>query len=236
MVDYSDPGEIGALVTRESIEEIERLMEKDGYMDSKYMAMAFRLLRPDSLIWRYFAHNYLQGEMPPKSDFLYWNSDSTRLPAAMASFYLREFYLQNNLMKENGIAVGGKPIDLRRIAQPLYAVGAIQDHICPWKGTFKMCNLVKGPVRYAMAEEGHIAGIVNPPSAKSRKRYWAGEVSGPVDPDEWLSGQEKRQGSWWVDWVEWLSGLCGPKGEPPPMGSESYPPLERAPGTYVLEK
>ncbi len=235
MVDYSDPGEVGALISEHSIGMIERMMKEDGYLDSRYMALAFRLLRPDSLIWRYHAHNYLQGEMPPKSDFLYWNSDSTRLPAAMGSFYLREFYLRNNLQKEDAVELGGRPIDLRRIAQPLYAVGAVQDHICPWRGTFRICNLVRGPVRYALAEEGHIAGIVNPPSARSRKTYWAADAAGDSTADEWLASNEKRQGSWWVDWVDWLYARCGPLGPPPPMGSENYPPLEKAPGTYVLE-
>jgi polyhydroxyalkanoate synthase len=193
-------------------------------------------LRSNNLIWRYYVHNYLQGEAPPKSDFLYWNSDSTRLPAAMCSYYLREFYLNNNLVKEDKLVLGKRPIDLRRIRQPLYLVGTEQDHICPWKETFRICNLVKGPKRFALADEGHITGIVNPPSARSRRKYWISDVKETLSPDEWLSRQQEQQGTWWVDWVAWLSEKSDTRVEPPGMGNDKYPALQKAPGSYVMEQ
>lgn len=236
MVDYSSPGELGVYIHEKSISKIERLMEREGYLDGKYMGLAFRLLRSDSLIWRYYAHNYLQGGVPPKSDFLYWNSDLTRLPASMCSFYLRELYLKNKLVKEDGISLAGRSISLRRIRQPLYAVGAEQDHICPWKQTYRICNLVGGPVRYTLTTEGHITGIVNPPSERSKRMYWTGEAVTEGAADDWLPGLEQRQGSWWTDWRSWLSERCGSMVDPPSMGSKAHPPLTKAPGTYVLNQ
>ncbi|MDM8522711.1 hypothetical protein QUF80_05000 [Desulfococcaceae bacterium HSG8] len=235
MTDFSEPGELGVFISEKSIESIEALMTEDGYLDGKYLELVFRLLRSDSLIWRYIAHNYLQGGAPPKSDMLYWNSDSTRLPEAMCSFYLREFYLHNRLSQKDGLTLGGRPIDMGYIDQPLYAVGAQQDHISPWKETFRTCHMVMGPVRYVLANEGHIAGIVNPPSARSRKKYWAGGVHNGLKADAWLSAQEESRGSWWPDWVEWLSERSGAMGKPPSAGCETYPCLEKAPGQYVIE-
>ncbi len=236
LVDYSSPGELEVYVTEEVIKIIEEVTEKEGYLDKKYMSAAFRMLRSNNLIWRYYVHNYLQGEVPPKSDFLYWNSDSTRLPAKMCSYYLREFYLNNNLVKEDKLVLGNRPIDLRRIEQPLYVVGTEQDHICPWKEMFKICDLVRGPKRFALADEGHITGIVNPPSARSRRKYWISDVAEAMTPDEWFSTQQEHQGSWWVDWVEWLTEKSGPRVEPPSMGNNNYLPLEKAPGSYVMEQ
>ena len=235
MADFSEPGDVGVYVSEGAVEKVEGLMEKDGYLNASYISFAFRLLRSDSLIWRYYVHNYLEGEMPPKSDFLYWNSDSTRLPAAMTSFFLREFYLHNKLMKEDGVVLGGRPIDLRRIHQPLYAVGAEQDHICPWKATFGICKVVQAPVRYTLVGEGHIIGYVNPPSARNNKKYWTGETAGEADPDEWRARQRERRGSWWQDWAGWLAERCGSLGAPPGV-SLKYPPLAKAPGSYVLER
>jgi polyhydroxyalkanoate synthase len=236
LVDYSSPGELEAFVTEEVVRTIEEVIEKEGYLDKKYLAATFRALRSNNLIWRYYVHNYIQGEAPPKSDFLYWNSDSTRLPAAMCSYYLREFYLNNNLVKEDKLVLGKRPIDLRRIRQPLYLVGTEQDHICPWKETFRICNLVKGPKRFALADEGHITGIVNPPSARSRRKYWISDVKETLSPDEWLSRQQEQQGTWWVDWVAWLSEKSDTRVEPPGMGNDKYPALQKAPGSYVMEQ
>lgn len=236
LVDFSDHGELGVYISEKAVDSVEDLMAAKGYLDKKYIELAFRLLRSDSLIWRYIAHNYLHGGTPPKSDMLYWNSDSTRLPEKMCSFYLREFYLNNKLAKRDELVLAGRPIDLGRIEQPLYAVGAVQDHICPWKETFRICNMVNGPVKYILATEGHITGIVNPPSERSRKKYWAGETAGDTQPDPWLHGQQEHKGSWWTDWVSWLSERSQPMVQPPSMGSKKYPPLEKAPGRYVMEQ
>ncbi len=236
LVDFSSPGELEVFVTEEFVKIIEDAVYKEGYLDKKFMAATFRALRSNNLIWRYFIHNYLMGEAPPKSDFLFWNSDSTRLPAAMCSYYLREFYLNNNLVKEDRLQLGNRPISLRRIKEPLYLVGTQQDHICPWKETFKIFDHVGGPKRFALSDEGHITGIVNPPSARSRRRHWVSDINGLRAPEQWLSEQREKQGSWWPDWVYWLSEKSGQTVEPPGMGNDKYPVLQKAPGSYVLEQ
>ena len=236
LVDYSSPGELGVYVTEELVGIIEELIAKEGYLDKKYLAAAFRMLRSNNLIWRYYVHNYLQGEVPPRSDFLYWNSDSTRLPAKMCSYYLREFYLENNLVKEDKIVLGNRPISLGRIQQPVYVVGTEQDHICPWQETFKLCNLVTGPKRFVLSDEGHITGIVNPPSARSRRKFWISDIEQAPTPEEWLSMQQEQQGSWWNDWAAWLAKGSDAMVEPPGMGNDKYPPLDKAPGSYVMEQ
>lgn len=236
LVDFSDPGELGVYIRGDTIETVEELMRRDGYLDGKYVELAFRSLRADELIWRYFARNYLLGEQPLRHDILFWNSDTTRLPQSMCSFYLRELYLENKLVEPNRLVMGRHPIDLGCIAQPLYAVGAVQDHIAPWQGTFRTCELVAGPVRYVLASEGHIAGIVNPPSLRSGKQHWVGDVEAGDDAERWISDRPAHRGSWWVDWVSWLSDLCGPLVESPTMGCDTYPPLDEAPGLYVMER
>lgn len=234
MVDFSDPGELGVFLGESCVAATEELMERDGYLDKNYLETVFRLLRSNRLIWRYYAHNYLQGRVPPKSDFLYWKSDCTRVPEALGSFFLREFYLNNKLARK-GVWLGEHPLDLGHIDQPLYVVGAELDHICPWKATFRIRDFVRSPVRFTLAQEGHITGFVNPPSARARKKYWSGEVKEQCGWEEWESACEEHSGSWWTDWVKWLSERCDAMVEPPDMGSEKYPPLEKAPGSYVLE-
>jgi polyhydroxyalkanoate synthase len=237
MVDFSDPGDIAAYINEKSIWLLEQEMEKEGFVRGEYTEWAFRMLKSDGLIWRYVVHNYLQGSAPPKSDVMYWNCDNTRLPEAMCSYYLRQFYLKNNLVKPDALSMRDLPIDLGRIRQPLYAVGTLTDHISPWKGTFQICNRIKGDVRYVLSGEGHITGIVNPPSPKSKQKYWAGPVKpGGEDPDKWKQSREIKKGSWWTDWAAWLAENSSAKREPPSMGSDRYPPIVDAPGTYVLER
>jgi polyhydroxyalkanoate synthase subunit PhaC len=234
LVDFSEPGELGFLVTHRSVAFLEDRMERDGVLDGRLLDASFRLLRADSLIWRNFVNDYLYGSDLPKSDVLYWNSDSTNLPEAMASFYLRSFYLENRLSVPGGLTLGGRSLDLGRVSRPLYVVGALLDHISPWRGTFRTCCRTGGPVRYILAGDGHITGIVNPPSEFGKKRYWAGEDGLDGEPDAWLPGREERPGSWWEDWTDWLRRRSGPSGPPPPLGNRRYPAREEAPGTYVF--
>jgi polyhydroxyalkanoate synthase len=234
LADFSEPGELGFLVTHRSVAFLESLMERSGVLDGRLIDASFRLLRADSLIWRNFVNSYLYGGEPPKSDVLYWNSDSTNLPVAMASFYLKAFYLENRFVRPGGLIIGGRALDLGRVREPLYVVGALLDHISPWRGTFRTCRLAGGPVRYVLAGDGHITGIVNPPSEFGKKRYWTGEDGLDGEPDAWLEGREERAGSWWEDWAEWLAGRSGPFRPPPPLGNRRYPAREKAPGTYVL--
>lgn len=235
LADFSDPGNLGVFTGEAEIKGVEALMQQNGFLDASYIGLSFRLLNAENLIWRYVINNYLYGDMPPRSDILFWNCDGTRLPEAMCSFYLRQFYLKNNLAKRNALAIKGCLIDTKAIQQPMYIVGAMQDHISPWKGTFHTCSLVSGPVRYVLAGEGHILGIVNPPSLKSKKKFRAGPAGKTMDPETWLSGQSPRPGSWWTDWVNWLTAGKAPVTNPPTMGSKAYPVLSPAPGNYVLE-
>jgi polyhydroxyalkanoate synthase len=235
LVDFSHPGTLGVFTDEAGIETTERLMAGSGYLDARYISLVFRLLKPESLIWRSAANNYLHGQPPPKSDMLFWNSDSTRLPERMCSEYLRDFYLSNRLSRPGELAYGHRPIDLGSIEQPAWIVGCEQDHISPWEGTHRTCGLLSCPVTYVLANEGHIVGIVNPPSARSRKKYRVGPSDHSLDAQAWRSKQEVRQGSWWPGWTEWLTERSEAWGEPPPVGNPSYPNLGPAPGTYVLE-
>lgn len=236
LVDFSNPGEIGVFIDEAGIEYLEQRMAETGFLEGKDMAATFRALRSNSLIWHQFIHNYLLGKETPKFDVLYWNTDFTRMPAAMHSFYLRELYLNNRLAQPDGLSLGGRTLDLRRITQPLYAVGAEQDHITPWKETFKTTQLVGGPVRYVLATSGHIQGIISPPLTPPKRRYWAGDIDAQYSPEAWCESTTKIPGSWWEDWVNWLRPQSGPQRQPPALGSDLYPPLADAPGRYVLER
>ncbi|HOM08396.1 MAG TPA: hypothetical protein PLW40_12020 [Syntrophales bacterium] len=235
LVDFSEPGEIGVFVSPRSVAAVEDLMKADGYLHKRYLSMTFRLLGADNLIWRNFVHNYLYGGQPPKSDMLFWNEDGTHLPQAMCSFFLREFYLHNNLVRRDGVTIASRPLDLGRVKEPLYCVGTQLDHICPWRGTFLTGRFVAGSVRYVLSSEGHITGIINPPSEYSRRRYWAGEITEDEEPETWLGRQDPHNGSWWEDWVAWLLSRGGRMKNPPGLGNQRHPPLVEAPGTYVLE-
>ena len=236
LVDFSEPGDLGVFISERSLETTEALMKMDGFLDSRYLSWIFRILGSESLIWRNFIQNYLYGAAPPKSDMLFWNSDSTRLPEAMCSYYLREFYLHNNLARKDVLLLGDRPIDMGQVRQPLYAVGTQLDHICPWRGAFRTCHLVTAPRRFILSSEGHITGIINPPSEGSKRKFWAGEVVAPEEPEAWLRRQEERRGSWWEDWRSWLLKDDASMGKPPTVGNRTYPRREKAPGTYVHER
>jgi polyhydroxyalkanoate synthase len=169
LVDFHKPGDIEVFVDEGSIRFITQNMERKGYLDGAEMASSFRLLRSNSLIWHYVVHGWLYGETPPPFDVLFWNMDTTRMPYAMHSWYLRELYLHNKLIEKDALTVAGEPIDLGAIVQPVYAVSAEDDHIAPWRQTFRTMNYVAGPKRFVLSSSGHILGIVNPP-VKPAKR------------------------------------------------------------------
>jgi polyhydroxyalkanoate synthase len=230
LVDFAEPGELGIFIDEPQLEHIERSMEGTGYFQGGSMAEAFNLLRANDLIWSYFVNNYLLGREPAAFDLLYWNSDSTRLPRAMHSFYLRNMY-QNNLLREpGGITLGGVPIDLRRIRTPSYILATREDHIAPWRSTFAGVNLYRGPVRFVLGESGHIAGVINPPGGKYG--HLVGERADT--PEEWLAKAERREGSWWLDWQKWIARYNGGKRVPArEPGGGMLEPIEDAPGSYV---
>ncbi|HEY6897912.1 MAG TPA: alpha/beta fold hydrolase [Rhodocyclaceae bacterium] len=235
LVDYHHPGDIEVFLDEGTIDWLCKSMEERGYLDGKEMAAAFRLLRSNSLVWHYVVHGYLYGEAPPPFDVLFWNMDTTRMPAAMHSWYLREFYLNNRLIKKNALTVAGEEIDLEQVVQPIYAVSAQDDHIAPWRQTFRITNFVNGPKRFVLSSSGHILGIVNPVVNPPKREYWVGDAERHDDPATWEDRAEHRQGSWWEDWMAWLKPLSGPLDDAPAVTTRKYPRLADAPGSYVLE-
>ncbi|HTY02835.1 MAG TPA: alpha/beta fold hydrolase [Rhodocyclaceae bacterium] len=235
LVDFHKPGDIEVFLDEGSVKYLARAMDRKGYLDGKEMAAAFRLLRSNSLIWHYVVHGYLYGETPPPFDVLYWNMDTTRMPAAMHKWYLREFYLNNALIKGDALTVAGERINLERILQPTYTVGAADDHIAPWKQAFRLNNHVAGVKRAVLSSSGHILGIVNPPVHPPKREYWVSGVERHDTADQWREKAEHRAGSWWEDWVAWLQPLSGTQRKPPAMANKAFPELVDAPGQYVLE-
>lgn len=235
LADYHKPGDIEVFLDEGSFKWLARAMEQKGFLDGKEMAASFRLLRSNSLIWHYVVHGYLYGEKPVPFDVLFWNMDATRMPAAMHEWYLREFYLDNNLIKKDVLTVAGEKIDLARIVQPLYAVSALDDHIAPWRSTFRTNNYVSGPKRHVLTSSGHILGIVNPPVTPPKREYWAGAAERHDKAESWRERAEHHAGSWWPDWMAWLAPQSGGMVKAGPVDSKDYPALEDAPGSYVLE-
>jgi len=235
LVDYHKPGDIEVFLDENSIKWLEKSMAEKGYLDGKEMASAFRLLRSNSLVWHYVVRGYLFGEAPPPFDVLFWNMDATRMPAAMHSWYLRNFYLDNLLIKKDGLNLAGENIDLGRISQPLYAVSAEDDHIAPWRQTFRVNNFVASPRRYVLSSSGHILGIVNPVVNPPKREYRVGTAERHDTPEEWRERAELHHGSWWEDWMAWLKPQSGKLVAAPPVATRKFPALADAPGTYVLE-
>lgn len=234
LTDFSSPGDIEVFIDPVSVKWIDDSMAKKGFLDGKEMASSFRMLRSNSLIWHYFVHSYLYGDSLAPFDVLFWNTDTTRMPYAMHSYYLREMYLNNNLIKKDALTIAGQPIDLERIVQPLYAVTAEDDHIAPWRQCYRIRKYVNSPVRFVLSTSGHILGIVNPPVNPPKRSFWVGEPARGDNVEHWEASAEKRPGSWWEDWTQWLIPRSGDLVAPPKI-HKNYPPLASAPGVYVLE-
>lgn len=233
--DFAEVGDTAVFIDEPQVEFMEQQMMERGYLDKQNLANMFNLLRSNDLIWSNVVNNYLLGQKPPAFDLLYWNSDGTRMARDAHSFYLRNTYLENNLVKPGKVEIKGRPIDLSRIEGDIYAVGAEKDHIVPWYSAWKIGKLSNGATRFTLANSGHIAGMINPPS-KGKGRFWATENGGAFDTaEEWRENAKEHEGSWWEDWTKWLADHSGKKVSPPQMGSESYPPIEDAPGSYVRE-
>jgi polyhydroxyalkanoate synthase len=235
LTDFQSPGDIEVFLDEATVNWICANMRKQGFLDGKNMAASFRLMRSNSLIWHYVVHGWLYGERPPPFDVLYWNMDTTRMPATMHEFYLREMYLNNRLIKPDSLSIAGEPISLERIRQPLYAVSADDDHVAPWRQTFRINQWVQGPKRYVLSSSGHILGIVNPPVSPPKRKYWVAAAHRSHTADGWRAEAREHEGSWWEDWMEWLGPQCGPLVAPPRTSTVEHPKLDYAPGSYVLE-
>ena len=231
MIDFAEPGELEVFIDEKQVRNLERKMQERGYLEGHEMATTFNLLRANDLIWSFVVNNYLLGKEPYPFDLLYWNSDSTRMPAAMHAFYLRNMYLGNRLRQPGGITLHGVPIDLSKVAVPLYSVATIEDHIAPWKSTYAGAKLFPGDVRFVLGGSGHIAGIINPPRA-NKYGYWTHDTLEDT-PDEWLAGATQHPGSWWNDWAQWVKAHAGPRVAAREPGKGKLQALEDAPGSYV---
>ena len=232
MVDFAEAGDLTVFIDEAQVETMEAKMNERGYLEGSEMATTFNMLRANDLIWSFVVNNYLLGKDPFPFDLLFWNSDSTRMPAAMHSFYLRKMYLENNLAKPGGITLGGVAIDLGKISGPTYAISAREDHIAPWKATYASTQIYQGPMRFVLSASGHIAGVINPPSA-NKYCFWT-NADTPADPEAWLAGAEQHDGSWWPDWDAWVRENAGAETVPARVpGDGNLKALDDAPGTYV---
>src|SRR5258706_573350 len=232
LLDFSIPGELGVFIDEAQVENLERRMQERGYLEGSEMAATFNMLRANDLVWSFVVNNYLLGKDPFPFDLLFWNSDSTRMPARMHSFYLRNMYLANRLGVPGGLTMEGVPIDLSKVAVPAYFISTVEDHIAPWKTTYKGSQYLGGDVRFVLGGSGHIAGIVNPPSAE-KYGYWT-RSQPPESAEEWQAGAGWNEGSLWVDWQAWVAGLNGPDRVPARgPGSGAVQALEGAPGAFV---
>ncbi len=235
LMDFSQPGEIGVFINETAISALEKQMDAMGFYDGRQMAFSFNTLRENDLFWSFFVNNYLLGERPAAFDLLYWNTDSTNLPAAMHSFYLRNMYLENKLIEPNGIELDGVKLDLSKITAPKYFISCAQDHIAVWEGTYKGATVVGGDTRFVLGGSGHIAGIVNPPH-KKKYGYWTNDKL-PESSEEWYREAKHNEGSWWLDWQEWVvkQGDMEMVDAREP-GSGGLEVIEDAPGTFARRR
>jgi polyhydroxyalkanoate synthase subunit PhaC len=228
LVDFSIPGTLGVFADRDSVSRLEKNLQKLGYLEGSTMAQTFDWLRGNDLVWSYVVNNWYMGKVPPAFDLLAWNSDSTNMPARMHTQYLRACYVENLLVQPGAFRIAETPIDLRKIKQPLYVLGAENDHIAPWRGSYLISQHVGGEVRYTLTSSGHVAGIVNPPG-NAKAGYWTlPRTQRGMDAETWRRGAEHVRGSWWDDWVAWAGERSGKLVLPPPM-----PSGEPGPGRYV---
>jgi polyhydroxyalkanoate synthase len=239
LLDFADNGILDIFVDEASVRLREATLGAGSpkgpqLLHGQELATTFSFLRPNDLVWNYVVGNYLKGETPPPFDLLYWNSDSTNLPGPMYCWYLRNTYLENNLVKPGKMTVCGEKIDLGRIDIPAYVYASREDHIVPWEGAYRNTQVLKGKTRFVLGASGHIAGVVNPP-AGGKRNYWTNETR-PKSPDDWLASATSHHGSWWPHWYRWLDAHAGGKrAAPARCGNAEYPPLDAAPGHYVVE-
>jgi polyhydroxyalkanoate synthase len=231
MTDFKDPGELGVFIDEEQLSALETRMNQAGFLDGRDMATTFNMMRANDLIWSFVVNNYLLGKDPFPFDLLYWNSDSTRMPAAMHSFYLRKMYQENRLVQPGGIELNGVKIDLGAIKTPLYMLSTREDHIAPWQSTYALTQNVSGPIKFVLSASGHIAGVVNPPAA-NKYCYWTNSKK-PKNPEVWLAGATQVEGSWWTDWQKWVEKFAGKQVPARVPGSGKLKAIEAAPGSYV---
>ncbi|MET3967747.1 MULTISPECIES: PHA/PHB synthase family protein [Bradyrhizobium] len=230
LVDFAEVGDMAVFIDQEQLATLERRMRERGYLDAQDMATSFNMLRANDLIWSFVVNNYLLGKELLPFDLLFWNSDSTRMPAAMHSFYLRAMYLENRLSKPGGITLAGTPIDLSRIKIPSFILSTREDHIAPWTSTYAATRLYSGPVKFVLSASGHMAGVISAPGSKYG--HWTNDNLPPT-PDQWFADATSHRDSWWPVWDEWVSRLDHQRVPAREPGGGNLPVIEDAPGSYV---
>jgi len=231
MIDFNEPGELGVFVDPEGVDALEKRMASKGYLEASEMASTFNMLRSNDLIWSFVVNNYLLGKDPVPFDLLFWNSDATRMPAKMHSYYLRNMYIHNKLREPKGLTIAGRSIDLSTVTTPCYFISAKDDHIAPWKSTFAGAKLFGGKVRFVLGGSGHIAGIVNPPVA-NKYCFWANDEL-THEAESWLQNADRFDGSWWSDWSVWISSQGSRTVNARKIRNNRTKPFEDAPGSYA---
>ncbi|MEG0540340.1 MAG: class I poly(R)-hydroxyalkanoic acid synthase [Comamonas sp.] len=238
LVDFTDTGVLDVFIDESFVQMREAQMGQGGLLKGQELASTFSFLRPNDLVWNYVVGNYLKGETPPPFDLLYWNSDATNLPGPWYAWYLRNMYLENNMVQPGKLSVSGTPLDLGAIDIPVYIYGSREDHIVPITASYAATQVLPGNKRFVMGASGHIAGVINPPAKKKRSHWIREDGALPATHSEWLSGAQELAGSWWTDWSEWLQGHAG-KLVPAPKRygrATKYKAIEDAPGRYVQQK
>lgn len=235
LLDFSKPGEVGHYLSKASWPMLKQQVETQGYMDGRTLAMGFSLLRENQLFWPYFINNYLKGESPQAFDILYWNSDSTHIPAANYVEYIENTYLYNRLKEPGGFCINGTPIDLSSIDVPVYCLATKSDHIVLWDAAYQSAQLINSPVRFVLAGSGHLAGVINPENS-GKYGYWTNEeISG--NSEDWFAAAEQHEDSWWPDWFNWAQAESGRAVKARAVGvKKAFPVLETAPGSYVRKR
>jgi len=234
LVDFQDTGVLDVFIDEAFVKYREAQFASGGLMKGQDMASTFSFLRPNDLVWNYVVGNYLKGETPPPFDLLYWNSDATNLPGPMYAWYLRNTYLENNLVKPGKALVCGEKLDLRQVDVPIYIYGSREDHIVPIGGSYASTQVFPGKKRFVMGASGHIAGVINPPAAQKRS-FWTGPAGKfPKTAQAWQDTATEHAGSWWPDWSAWLKSHAGKQiAAPKTYGKGKYKAIENAPGRYV---
>jgi polyhydroxyalkanoate synthase len=238
LVDFSDTGILDVFIDENFVRFRELQMGQGGLMSGQDLASTFSFLRPNDLVWNYVVGNYLKGETPPPFDLLYWNSDSTNLPGPWYAWYLRQTYLENNLVKPGKTTVCGEKVDLRKLDMPFYIYGSREDHIVPISAAYASTQYVGGSKRFVMGASGHIAGVINPPADRKRSHWRREDGQFPKDLNEWMAGATEIPGSWWDDWADWLKAHGGKMVAAPRNCGKApkYKAIEPAPGRYVKAK
>ncbi len=234
LLDFEEAGELSVFIDEEQLQSLEGRMQEQGYLEGGDMAATFNMLRANDLIWSFVVNNYLLGNDPFPFDLLYWNADATRMPARMHSYYLRHMYQQNLLSKPDALTFDGETLNLAEITTPAYFLSTREDHIAPWRSTYRGTQLLGGPKRFILAASGHIAGVVNPPDG-GKYNHWVNENL-PPDPQTWLDGAVEMSGSWWSDWNAWATAHAPETIPARTPGDGRLVPIEDAPGSYVLVK